>query len=73
MAGRKGELFPSLFDYEVLIPASHCCFWKRGYLTGRDDSVYVVGTPEQRSKNERPPDLGMFDVGVDMGPGNFTR
>lgn len=62
-AGRKSDLYGSLFSYEQFVPAGYCCFWKKGYATGADDGVYVVGTPAQRDqqRNYRPDmDMGQL-------------
>ena len=63
-AGRKGELWGSLFDYEQIIPKGYACFWQK---QGCGD-VYVVGTTAQRQKYHHAPVPGVFDAGIDMGP-----
>lgn len=55
-AGRKSELFPSLFDYERLIPAGFKCFWRKskGLLYG--DGLYSVDRVEKAIQDYPCPD-----------------
>ena len=61
-AGRTTELYSSLFDYERLLPAGYCGFWKK---TGEDGGLFVVDRTGNREDYRPLP--GVFDVAVDMG------
>lgn len=56
-SGRKSELFPSLFDYEALIPHGFRCFWKKqtsGLLQG--DGIYSVDHSHKAIQDYPNPD-----------------
>lgn len=57
-AGRKTELFPSLFDYEQIIPSGFRCFWKKqtsGFLQG--DGIYSVDRSNKAIQDYPHPDM----------------
>jgi len=56
-AGRISELYPSLFDYEQLIPSGFRCFWKKqtGLLAG--DGIYSVDLREKAIQDYPCPDM----------------
>ena len=61
-AGRSSDLYPSLFQYEALLPTGFCAFWKK---TGGEGGLYVVDRTARRESYRPVP--GVFDAGVDMG------
>lgn len=68
-AGKKKELFPSLFDYESLLPPGARTVWLK------DNGMYSVINPFCRQNIPIKEDMfipGPFDAAVDMGPGEWN-
>lgn len=66
-AGKKKEMFPFLFDYEVLLPAGAKTAWLNG--------MYSVINPYCCQNSPIEEDLfvpGPFDAAADMGPGAWS-
>lgn len=66
-AGKRKEPFPSLFDYEFLLPAGAKTAWLNG--------MYSVINPYCCQNTPIKEDLfvpGPFDAAVDMGPGAWS-
>ena len=67
-AGKKGELFSSLSEYETVLPPGARVFWesRTGLLSVRNPYCSAAcGREESREAVLLP---GPFDCGVDMGP-----
>ena len=64
-AGRKSELYPSLFSYEELLPSGYRAFWQK---TGEDGGLYVVDLLANVPSRPYHPVPGVFDAGVDVSP-----
>jgi len=67
-AGKKGELFSSLSEYENVLPPGARVFWdgRTGLLSVRNPYCSAAcGREESREAVLLP---GPFDCGVDMGP-----
>lgn len=67
-AGRKSELYESLFDYGELLPKGARCQWV-GNGSGSLYSVLNPYCPASKDVPECRPMAGPFDCAVDMGPG----
>ena len=68
--GRKSELFPSLFDYERLLPGDWCARW-----IGDDNGgmMYAMRRDNPEAISTWSPVAGAFDAAVDMGPSILPR
>lgn len=69
-AGKKKELFDSLYEYERVLPHGAKVFWKK---TGDFSGVLSVLNPYSYCRQKAPVQEavlvpGPFDGGVDMGP-----
>lgn len=67
-AGKKRELFSSLYEYERLLPPGTKVFWKNGMLSVSNPFASKPGNIQ-----EDPFVPGPFDVAVDMGPDYWGR
>lgn len=66
-AGKKYELFSSLYSYETLVPKGAKVFWKKVGLGGIL-SVTNPYCPKSRKAEEAVLIPGPFDEGIDLGP-----
>ncbi|MEW5935366.1 MAG: hypothetical protein AB1816_17450 [Bacillota bacterium] len=70
-AGKKRDLFPSLSDYEAVLPRGANVYWARnGLLSVRNPHSAV---PCRESEREAMFIPGAFDVGIDLGVGVWSE
>lgn len=63
-AGRKSDVYESLFDYNAVLPPGTRCAWIKSFY--RVLNPYYKGI--RTAAEEKPPMPGFFDAAVDMGP-----
>ena len=69
--GKKRDLFPSLSDYEAVLPRGARVYWARnGLLSVRNP---YSAAPCGESEREAMFVPGPFDAGVDLGVGVWTE
>lgn len=51
-AGKKYELYPSLHDYVVLLPANWAARWLKGKGNQRNDDVFLCAVPNNFSGSD---------------------
>lgn len=70
-AGKKRELFPSLSDYEAVLPCGARVYWARnGFLSVRNP---YSTAPCRESEQEAVFIPGPFDTGIDPGVGVWAE
>jgi len=70
-AGKKRDLFPSLSDYEAVLPRGAKVYWARnGLLSVRNP---YSAAPCGESEREAAFIPGPFDAGIDLGVGIWSE
>lgn len=70
-AGKKRDLFPSLSDYEAVLPPGAKVYWARnGLLSVRNP---YSAAPCRESEREAMFIPGPFDAGIDLGVGVWSE